>query len=151
MIYIIQPTSLFFYFFYIYFGHDFGRVQKISAGFGKFWPISAGFDQNRHRIGWFRPESEPNWLELTWISANLHMSARIQKKKRLIGASEERHRVAASPVRVRHPFCRVGASEHITIPNAHAKLWKIRVIGETFCIIYVSIDSMVGRRNWWIN
>ena len=121
----------------------------ISAEFKRYRLVSINFS-------WFRPESMLNRLVSARIRAkstgidanlsNLHMSTRIQKK-RLIDALEERHHVAASSVRVRHPFCRVSASKHITIPNAHARLWKIRVIGETFCIICVSIDSMVGRRN----
>ena len=143
MIYIIQPTSLFLFLFFTYI------LAMILVEFRRYRLVSVNF-------GWFRPESTSNRLvsariraKSTGIDANLPESTYVDMnpKKRLIDTLEERHRVAASSVRVQHPFCRVSASEHITIPNAHARLWKIRVIGETFCIICVSIDSMVGRRN----
>ena len=65
-----------------------GKLNKVQEWwFGRFRPISAGF-------GKFWPES-------AWI----------RKKKGRIGVSEECCRVATSLVWVRHPFCRVGASE----------------------------------------
>ena len=126
--------------------------RKISAGFGLSRPesapnrpvrlISARIGAESAWIVWFRPESEPNLPESSYfgqnrsrIGLNSLISARIGAETAGIGSNRPvsarivtnravSARIGAGPVRVRQPFCRVGASEQIWT-DRHSLIWFI--------------------------